>query len=104
MHLGRKYKFAEYLLWMRVETYYLLAWSFAVTLLLFLVPKNFLAVPAPLLAVVGTAVAIVLAFKNQQCHARINEALALCSSLRRSGGTCFVRNVAGDAPVQIALR
>jgi D-alanyl-D-alanine carboxypeptidase len=33
-----------------------------------------------------------------------NEALALCSALRRSGGTCFVRNVAGDAPVQIALR
>lgn len=33
-----------------------------------------------------------------------NEALALCSSLRRSGGSCFVRNVAGDAPVQIALR
>ena len=34
----------------------------------------------------------------------VNEALALCSSLRRSGGTCFVRNVAGDAPVQIASR
>ena len=33
-----------------------------------------------------------------------NEAIALCSSLRRSGGTCFVRNVAGDAPVQIASR
>jgi Flp pilus assembly protein TadD, contains TPR repeats len=34
----------------------------------------------------------------------VNEAMALCSSLRRSGGTCFVRNVAGDAPVQIASR
>ncbi len=33
-----------------------------------------------------------------------NEALALCSALRRSGAACFVRNVAGDAPVQIALR
>lgn len=33
-----------------------------------------------------------------------SEALALCSSLRHSGGSCFVRNVAGDAPVQIALR
>ena len=31
--------------------------------------------PAPLLAVVGTAVAIVVAFKNQQCFARVNEAL-----------------------------
>lgn len=31
-----------------------------------------------------------------------NEAMALCSSLRRSGGTCFVRSFAGDVPVQIA--
>jgi D-alanyl-D-alanine carboxypeptidase len=33
-----------------------------------------------------------------------NEAMALCSSVRRSGGSCFVRNVAGDTPVQIASR
>ena len=33
-----------------------------------------------------------------------NEAIALCSSVRRSGGSCFVRNVAGDTPVQIASR
>jgi Flp pilus assembly protein TadD len=32
----------------------------------------------------------------------VNEAQALCSSLRRSGGSCFVRNFAGDAPVQYA--
>lgn len=31
-----------------------------------------------------------------------NEAMALCSSLRRSGGSCFVRSFAGDVPVQIA--
>jgi Flp pilus assembly protein TadD/cell division septation protein DedD len=34
----------------------------------------------------------------------VNEAMALCSSLRHSGGSCFVRNVAGDIPVQIASR
>jgi hypothetical protein len=32
------------------------------------------------------------------------EASALCASLRRSGANCFVRNVAGDAPVQLAAR
>ena len=32
------------------------------------------------------------------------QAKNLCVSLRRSGGTCFVRNVAGDAPVQFASR
>jgi Flp pilus assembly protein TadD len=34
----------------------------------------------------------------------VNEAAALCSSVRRSGGSCFVRNVAGDTPVQFASR
>jgi Flp pilus assembly protein TadD len=36
--------------------------------------------------------------------ASVNEANALCASLRHAGGACFVRNVAGDAPVQIAAR
>ena len=77
MHLGRRYKLKEYLVWMRWETAYLAIWAVAVTAFLSLSDWTFLSIPAPLLAVVGTAVAIVLAFKNQQCHARINEALAL---------------------------
>ena len=32
------------------------------------------------------------------------EAIALCSSLKRKGGSCFVRAVSGDAPVQFASR
>ena len=77
MHLGRQYRLPEYIVWMRWETAYIFAWALFVTAILELVGLNFLAIPAPLLAVVGTAVAIVLAFKNQQCYARINEALAL---------------------------
>jgi Flp pilus assembly protein TadD len=34
----------------------------------------------------------------------VGEANALCNSLRSKGGTCFVRNSAGDTPVQIASR
>jgi cell division septation protein DedD len=34
----------------------------------------------------------------------LTEANALCNSLRRQGGSCFVRNVAGDTPVQYASR
>ncbi|HEX8840224.1 MAG TPA: SPOR domain-containing protein [Sphingomicrobium sp.] len=34
----------------------------------------------------------------------VAEAASLCNSLRRAGGACFVRNVAGDAPVNIAMR
>jgi Flp pilus assembly protein TadD len=36
--------------------------------------------------------------------ASTSEAKGLCQSLRRSGGACFVRSVAGDAPVRIASR
>jgi Flp pilus assembly protein TadD len=34
----------------------------------------------------------------------VGEAESLCNALRRSGGACFVRNVAGDAPVNMAMR
>jgi Flp pilus assembly protein TadD len=37
-------------------------------------------------------------FDNQQ------EAIARCSLLKSRGGACFVRNVAGDAPIQFASR
>ena len=33
-----------------------------------------------------------------------SEATALCERLRRSGGACFVRNTAGDRPIQYAAR
>ena len=32
------------------------------------------------------------------------EASMLCNSLKRSGGTCFVRTVAGDRPMELASR
>ena len=34
----------------------------------------------------------------------VGQASALCTSLRHQGGTCFVRNLAGDTPVQYASR
>ena len=34
----------------------------------------------------------------------VSQASALCTSLRHQGGTCFVRNLAGDTPVQYASR
>jgi len=75
MHLGRRYKLTELLTWTRWESAWLLGWSLFATVLLDVLHWRFLSMPAPLLAVVGTAVAIVVAFKNQQCHARVNEAL-----------------------------
>jgi Flp pilus assembly protein TadD len=36
--------------------------------------------------------------------ASVGEANSLCSAIRHQGGACFVRNFAGDAPVQFASR
>ena len=36
--------------------------------------------------------------------ANAREAQGLCAALKKSGGTCFVRSVAGDTPVQYASR
>ncbi|HEX6218643.1 MAG TPA: tetratricopeptide repeat protein [Sphingomicrobium sp.] len=36
--------------------------------------------------------------------ASVGEAQRLCSALKKAGGSCFVRNVAGDTPVQYASR
>jgi ion channel-forming bestrophin family protein len=81
VHIGRRYKFTEFLIWTRWEAGYLLAWSLIATLFLQVSHWTFLTIPAPILTIVGSALAIVLAFKNQQCYARFNEALALSGQL-----------------------
>src|SRR5262249_9663975 len=42
---------------------------------------NFLTIPVSILTIVGSALAIILAFKNQQCYARFTEALSTSGQL-----------------------
>lgn len=81
MHIGRRYKISDFLLWMRWEAGYLIAWSLLVTLLLQFFHWNFLTIPAPILSIIGSALAIVIAFKNAQCYARSESALTLAGQL-----------------------
>jgi ion channel-forming bestrophin family protein len=81
MHVGRQYKFIQFLGWTRWEAAWLTCWSLLVTLFLQVSHWNFLSIPAPILTIIGSALAIVLAFKNQQCYARSNEALVLSGQL-----------------------
>jgi putative membrane protein len=81
MHVGRRYAFPDFLAWTRWEAGYLISWSLVVTLFLQVSNWSFLTIPAPILTIVGSALAIVLAFKNQQCYARFNDALALSTQL-----------------------
>jgi putative membrane protein len=81
MHIGRRYKITEFLVWTRWEAGYLIAWSLFATVLLQVSHWNFLTIPAPILTIIGSALAIILAFKNQQCYARADDALALSGRL-----------------------
>jgi ion channel-forming bestrophin family protein len=81
MHLGRRYKFTEFLGWTGWEAAYLILWSLLVTAFLQVTHWSFLTIPAPILTIVGSALAIILAFKNQQCYARFNEALSTSGQL-----------------------
>lgn len=84
MHIGRQYKFTQFLGWTRWEAGYLIFWSLLVTVFLQVSHWNFLTIPTPVLTIVGSALAIILAFKNAQCYARSNEALVLSGQLNTS--------------------
>src|ERR1043166_5570245 len=81
MHVGRKYKFFQFLGWTGWEAVCVTAWALLVTAALQLSHWTFLTIPVPILTIVGSALAIILAFKNQQCYARFNEALSLSGQL-----------------------
>jgi ion channel-forming bestrophin family protein len=77
MHIGRRYKINDFLAWTRWEIGWIISWSLLVTLFLEVTGWSFLTVPGPILTIVGSALAISLAFKNQQCYARFNDGLIL---------------------------
>lgn len=81
MHVGRQYKFSQFLGWTRWEAGTLICWALLVTLFLQVSHWHFLAIPATILTIIGSALAIILAFKNQQCYARSNDALVLAGQL-----------------------
>lgn len=81
MHLGRKYSFFQFVGWTGWEAACLIAWSLAVTLFLQVSQWHFLTIPAPVLTIIGAALAIIIGFKNQQCYERFNQALTLAGQL-----------------------
>ncbi len=81
MHLGRQYKFTQFIGWTRWEASYLICWALFATLFLQVSQWTFLTIPAPILTIIGSALAIILAFKNQQCYARFDDALRLSGQL-----------------------
>jgi putative membrane protein len=81
MHIGRQYSITDFLAWTRKESRWLIGWALFATLFLQLSTWRYLTVPAPILTIVGSALAISLAFKSQQCFARFTNALTLSGQL-----------------------
>ncbi len=67
-----------------MEFRWLIGWALFATLFLQLTTWRFLTVPAPILTIVGSALAISIAFKSQQCFARFSNALTLSGQLNTS--------------------
>jgi putative membrane protein len=84
MHLGKRFSVVSYLLWMKRELGILFLWALLVTTLnevLFIFHLSTASLPIQVLEIIGTALAICLGFKNEQCFARSREALATCQEI-----------------------
>ncbi|QIH32718.1 bestrophin family ion channel [Sphingobacterium sp. DR205] len=74
MYIGRTYKITEFLFWTRRNLFLLLLISIVPVLMYELLGLQWLVVPWPIVAFLGTATAFVVGFKNQQTYNRTWEA------------------------------
>jgi putative membrane protein len=74
MYTGRSYKVSEFLFWTRRKIYWLLFLSVIPTVLYQVLGVKWLSVPWPVVALLGTATAFIVGFKNLQTYNRAWEA------------------------------
>lgn len=74
MHTGKQYKITEFLVWTRRDIYRLLLLACVPTLLYKVVGWTWIAIPWVPIAMVGTAAAFIIGFKNTQTYNRLWEA------------------------------
>ena len=84
MHAGKSYKFSEFLIWTKRNIYLLIFWS-AVPVVLFKVGGlSWLSIPWPVVALLGTATAFIVGFKNTQSYNRTVDAQQVWISILNS--------------------
>lgn len=81
MHTGRNYKFIEFLFWTRRDLYGLLVLAVIPTVLFQVPGLTWLAIPWVPVALVGTAAAFIVGFKNTQTYNRLWEARQIWGSI-----------------------
>lgn len=74
MHTGRSYKFSEFLYWTRRNIFWLLLVGTIPTVLYEVFDLKWLSIPWPVVALLGTAAAFIVGFKNVQTYNRTWEA------------------------------
>ncbi len=84
MHAGNSYKFKEFLLWTRRNIYWLIVIGALPTLLYELLGLKWLAIPWTVVALLGTATAFIVGFKNTQTYSRTWEARQIWGAILNS--------------------
>lgn len=74
MHSGRQYSLKEFLIWTRRDIYKLAAIGTIPTLTFYFLNWKFIAIPWVPIALIGTAAAFIVGFKNTQTYNRLWEA------------------------------
>ena len=84
MNVGRSYRLREFILWTRREVYLLLALGIVPVCLYELAGWRWLAIPWTVVALIGTATALIVSFNNTQTYARTVEAQQVWTSILNS--------------------
>lgn len=74
MHAGRRYSLKEFLYWTRRDIYILIVWATVPTLVFQMAGWKWLAIPWVPIALIGTAAAFIVGFRNTQTYNRLWEA------------------------------
>ena len=84
MNVGRSYRLREFFLWTRRELYLLLALAIVPVCLYELAGWHELAIPWTVVALIGTATALIVSFNNTQTYARTVEAQQVWTAILNS--------------------
>ncbi|MBL7780510.1 MAG: hypothetical protein JNM22_04775 [Saprospiraceae bacterium] len=91
MHTGTSYKISEFLIWTRRNFYWLLPIAIVPVALYQLLGWQWLAIPWTVVAMLGTATAFLVGFKNTQTYNRTWEARQIWGAILNSSRTWGVR-------------
>ena len=84
MHSGKSYKLSEFLLWTRRNIYITLIISIVPVVLYQIFELKFIAIPWTVVALLGTATAFIVGFKNTQTYNRTWEARQIWGAILNS--------------------